>query len=119
MYVGWPAWRGENVPSNKLLGLRRGKTHIARDPSSPMRCAHVTDPSVNGHICVPLAAQGETLGVLYLEYPCESAMPLAGQCDDELEALGRHATAVGERISLALANLNLREVLRVQSIRDP
>jgi diguanylate cyclase (GGDEF)-like protein len=33
--------------------------------------------------------------------------------------LERQATVVGERISLALANLRLREVLRGQSIRDP
>ena len=36
-----------------------------------------------------------------------------------MEALARQAAAVGERISLALANLRLREVLRSQSIRDP
>jgi diguanylate cyclase (GGDEF)-like protein len=34
-------------------------------------------------------------------------------------ALARQASAVGERISLALANLRLRDVLRSQSIRDP
>jgi diguanylate cyclase (GGDEF)-like protein len=36
-----------------------------------------------------------------------------------MEGLGRQAIAVGERISWALANLGLREVLRSQSIRDP
>jgi diguanylate cyclase (GGDEF)-like protein len=36
-----------------------------------------------------------------------------------MEAFVRQAGAVGERISLALANLRLREVLRSQSIRDP
>jgi diguanylate cyclase (GGDEF)-like protein len=36
-----------------------------------------------------------------------------------MEAFARQAGAVGERISLALANLRLREVLRSQSIRDP
>jgi diguanylate cyclase (GGDEF)-like protein len=36
-----------------------------------------------------------------------------------MEALYRQAIAVAERISWALANLSMREVLRVQSIRDP
>lgn len=36
-----------------------------------------------------------------------------------MDALTRQARAVGERISMALANLRLREVLRSQSIRDP
>jgi hypothetical protein len=33
--------------------------------------------------------------------------------------LKRRAIAVAERLSLALSNLKLREVLRNQSIRDP
>jgi diguanylate cyclase (GGDEF)-like protein/PAS domain S-box-containing protein len=96
--------------------LRRGKIHLAGDPASPVRCAHVSQSSRGGHICVPLAAQGETLGVLYLEClsPTGSALP-----SDAVQSLGRQAGAVAERISLALANLKLRDVLRSQSIRDP
>jgi len=37
----------------------------------------------------------------------------------QTQDLERQTSAVGERISLALANLRLREVLRGQSIRDP
>ena len=61
-----------------------------------------------------MAAQGETLGVLYLECSYKSA-----DATLEIPELGRQAIAAGERISLALANLKLREVLRSQSIRDP
>jgi diguanylate cyclase (GGDEF)-like protein len=99
--------------------LRRGKTHLVKDPASPMRCAHANGIATHGHICAPLAAQGETLGVLFLECPSEPATYPGEQAEDQLEALSKHATAVAERISLALANLSLREVLRVQSIRDP
>lgn len=35
-----------------------------------------------------------------------------------MEALNRQAIGAGERISLALANIGLREVLRTQSVRD-
>ena len=61
-----------------------------------------------------MAAQGETLGVLYLECSHQSSGATL-----EIPELGRQAIAAGERISLALANLKLREVLRSQSIRDP
>ena len=37
----------------------------------------------------------------------------------QIEALSRRTTLAAERISLALANLSLRDRLRVQSIRDP
>ena len=99
--------------------LRRGKIHRVNDAASPLRCAHVSGSPAGGYLCVPLAAQGETLGVLCLERPCQSPNPSFGSPEDPMEALARQAAAVGERISLALANLRLREVLRSQSIRDP
>jgi diguanylate cyclase (GGDEF)-like protein/PAS domain S-box-containing protein len=99
--------------------LRRGKIHRVNDLTSPLRCAHVRGSAAGGYVCVPLSAQGETLGVLCLERPCPSSNPSFGSPDDEMEAFARQTSAVGERISLALANLRLREVLRSQSIRDP
>ena len=99
--------------------LRRGKIHRVNDAASPLRCAHVSGSPAGGYFCVPLAAHGETLGVLCLERPCQSPNPSFGSPEDQGEALARQASAVGERISLALANLRLREVLRNQSIRDP
>ena len=99
--------------------LRRGKIHRVHDLTSPLRCAHVGGSPAGGYVCVPLSAHGETLGVLCLERPCPSLNPSLGSPEDEWEAFVRQASAVGERISLALANLRLREVLRSQSIRDP
>ena len=99
--------------------LRRGKIHRVPKPASSLRCAHVSASLTDGCVCVPLAAQGETLGVLYLECPAGSSTTSQPQPQDRLEALARQAMAVGERISLALANLRLREVLRGQSLRDP
>jgi GAF domain-containing protein len=94
--------------------LRRGRMHIVDDPDSPLRCSHVNKSTGASYICVPLAAQGETLGVLYLECAQQSSNAMLGLPD-----LGRQAIAAGERISLALANLRLRDVLRSQSIREP
>jgi diguanylate cyclase (GGDEF)-like protein/PAS domain S-box-containing protein len=118
-------WGGE-IATEKAFGpddcwaLRRGKTHRVKDSASPLRCAHVKGPPpADGYLCVPLAAQGETLGVLYLEYASASAAPSSGATADPMAILERQATAVGERLSLALANLRLREALQRQSIRDP
>ena len=94
--------------------LRRGKANLVKDAASPMRCPHVLGFPKNGYLCAPLAAQGETLGVLYLEFPPADA---AGNADP-VKVLERQVTAVGERLSLALANLRLREALQQQSIRD-
>ncbi len=99
--------------------LRRGKVHRLKDSGAPLRCAHVNKSPMNGYVCLPLAAQGETLGILYVERLPEPLVPAVESGLDQTEMLVRQATAVGERISLALANLRLREVLRSQSIRDP
>ena len=117
------AW-GEKLTSDKTFApdscwaLRRGKSHPVDDPTSPMRCGHV-DSSVAGYACVPLAAHGETLGVLYIEKAGRSSIPPGLLPEDQMEALCRQGGAIGERMSLALATLRLREVLRSQSIRDP
>jgi len=93
--------------------LRRGKIHIVDDAASPLLCAHIAGAPGSAFLCAPLAAQGETLGVFHLEaLPSKNGSP-------SIESLAGKASAVAERISLALANLKLREALRRQSIRDP
>ncbi|HLJ59080.1 MAG TPA: diguanylate cyclase [bacterium] len=104
---------------NSCWALRRGKIHIVKGPDSPMMCEHVRGANPNEYVCVPLAAQGETLGVLCIEGRPEPLAASGKGSTDEIETLVRRATAAGERLSLAVANLHLREVLRRQSIRDP
>jgi diguanylate cyclase (GGDEF)-like protein/PAS domain S-box-containing protein len=96
-------------------GLRRGKLYGG--PGSHLPCSHVHGSA--NYLCVPLIAQGETLGVLYVDDKASllSASPEAVQ--HEQATLKRQSIAVAERVSLALANLKLRELLRNQSIRDP
>ena len=105
-------------PPDTCWALRRGKIHQVEDSSSPMRCAHV-EGSVGGYVCVPLAAHGETLGVLYIERAARTSIPAGLLPEDQMAALARQGSAIGERMSLALATLRLRDVLRSQSIRDP
>src|SRR5476649_946375 len=61
-----------------------------------------------------MMAQGETLGLLYVQ-----ARPDEGDAAPISEAKQQLVTAVAEQIALALANLRLRETLRQQSVRDP
>jgi diguanylate cyclase (GGDEF)-like protein len=70
-------------------------------------------------LCVPLVAQGETLGVVYVEDKLSLLAPSPQAVQFEQSTLKRRSIAVAERISLALVNLKLRELLRNQSIRDP
>jgi diguanylate cyclase (GGDEF)-like protein/PAS domain S-box-containing protein len=100
-------------------GLRRGKVHVVPDAQSAMRCDHVRRTPDAGHICIPLMAHGETLGLLYFECPRDTVVLGPEIQSDPWKGIAERAAVVGERLSLALANLQLREVLRQQSVRDP
>jgi len=99
--------------------LRRGKPYGEQGQGTPVKCSHVTDGLSGHYLCVPLIANGETLGVLYLENSSLPPHPLSSAELDEQTNLNRRAIAVAERVSLALANLELRELLRNRSIQDP
>lgn len=65
----------------------------------------------SGYVCVPVLAQGGALGVLYVQHDTHDAR--------EHEAIARLARELAERLGLALANLELRESLRHESLHDP
>ncbi|SMB86589.1 diguanylate cyclase [Deinococcus hopiensis] len=89
-------------------GLRRGRP-FRSDPLEQglqgLRCRHVQGSGTA--LCVPLLAQGETVGLLHL---C-SHEPITARQE-------RVAQTTAETMALALVNLRLRETLRQQSIRD-
>jgi diguanylate cyclase (GGDEF)-like protein/PAS domain S-box-containing protein len=118
------AW-GRGEEAEKLFrpqdcwGLRRGKVHVVPDTQSAMRCGHARSTPDAGHICIPLMAHGETLGLLYFECPRDAVVLAPEIHSNPWKGIAERAAVVGERLSLALANLQLREVLRQQSVRDP
>ena len=124
---------GEVPPQDRVFtpddcfALRRGQAHCVTDLGSGLLCRHVS-PSFDGaqdvplpasYLCVPMMAQGETLGILHLR----SGGPAASQNEQERETLAASqqqlAITLAEQIALALANLKLREALHSQAIRDP
>ncbi len=91
--------------------LRRGMIHLVADLPQGLRCHHVPqDAEIASTLCIPMIAQGEILGLFYLNTKVATALPEAKQ------QLGR---TVAEQLALAIANLRLRETLQNQSIRDP
>lgn len=89
-------------------GLRRGKSHLVPRGASATRCRHTPPREDTSSLCIPVAVQGENLGLLHLRRDSaefsESGLQLA--------------QTLADTMGLALANLKLRETLRQQSIRD-
>ena len=102
-------WQGaDRFEPSECWALLKGHAHCSDDDGLEIRCGHSHD----GHdvqICIPLVAQGETLGILHLSYPDK----------EHMEANSAMAESMAEQIGLALANMRLREDLRQQAIRDP
>lgn len=101
----------ELIAGDDCWALRMGSAHNVATDTPTLRCAHLHSEMRESYICSPLIAHGEMLGLLHLQagWPAESQRPAA-----RVEL----AQEFAERIALALANFNLRESLRVQSIRD-
>ena len=106
----------EMFPPADCWALRRGRLHSVGAEGTSMVCAHVarTHPTIHPYICAPMMAQGETLGLLFLQSHSSD-----GSATALSESKQQLAAAVAEQIALALSNLKLRETLRQQSVRDP
>ncbi|WP_204151408.1 PAS domain S-box protein [Leptolyngbya sp. CCY15150] len=90
--------------------LRRGRWHSITPDRQGLYCNHIKDaPPDLVTLCIPMIAQGETLGMFYLSTKRPEGLPLPKQ---------QLARTVAEQVGLAIANLNLRETLQNQSIRD-
>jgi diguanylate cyclase (GGDEF)-like protein/PAS domain S-box-containing protein len=108
------SWGDCQLPSpefeaNECWGLRTGKPHlvVAGDPTAP--CQHATG-ATHSYLCIPILAQGETVGVLHL------------QATDEVPQLNSaelsFKTTFAGQVGLSIANIKLREELRTQSVHD-
>ncbi len=111
---------GEQVfAPDDCWALRSGRMHCVDEPTPAIVCPHLSAWSAVAHLCVPMTAQGDILGILHVHSnPVSPAVTKEGI--RPLPASKRQlATAVAEQVGLALANLKLRETLRLLSVRDP
>lgn len=107
------AIQGEQVfPPQDCWALRRGRLRGSGDPNLEMPCGHMAAARTENYLCLPLSAQGETLGMLHIQ---ELSLPAR----ERSESVHRLAVTAGDHISLALANIRLRETLRYQVAHDP
>jgi diguanylate cyclase (GGDEF)-like protein len=116
------AWNGgKMMPAmhpDDCWGLRRGRPYSFGENEIDFRCSHV-DPSVQSeYCCIPILAHGETIGLLNLEFRCDSGSDSEKPNKEANAEQRRLGLVCAEQISLAIANVKLRDQLRDQSIRD-
>jgi diguanylate cyclase (GGDEF)-like protein len=110
------SWNGGRVQPtmhpDDCWGLRLGRLYTYCKDATDFPCVHLMSEQPKEYCCIPILAHGETIGLLHLEFHCKDGEPqdLAEQ---------RHLGLVcAEQMSLAIANIKLRDQLRDESIRD-
>ncbi len=106
-------------PPNACWSLRLGQPHWSGHLGNDMVCQHLTKSSTIDSLCVPMVAQGNTIGVLHLEFTSKEGNPNQISSESLRDSRQRLAVSVASNLALSLASLQLRETLREQSIRDP
>ena len=110
------SWGDSLSPTQHILSpedccaMRGGRLHLRGESSHGLCCRHFSGSIPEAYICLPLAALGETLGILHIS---------ASNSEVFTPARMAMIQQAGEYAALRLANLRLREKLHDQSIRDP
>jgi diguanylate cyclase (GGDEF)-like protein len=91
--------------------IQRKRIHLSHSDTPRSACAHIRLPQGVDSMsaaCIPLTAQDDSLGWVYLSANGQGAFPKLSL-----------AVAACEQLGLALANLKLRQHLSDLSVRDP
>ena len=103
---------------NECWGLRHGRPHAVDGHSHTVACKHMDSETSNWHLCLPLSAHSETIGLLCLHARDEAAF--TDEHDDRaLEERAKFHVMIADSMALAIASLRLRESLESQAVRDP
>lgn len=109
-------WNGgktkDHIRPTDCWGLRRGRTYKFGASDIHFTCEHAEPHDDRPYFCFPILAHGETVGLMHLTSNCEGD-------NSEFFDSQRLAQMCAEQISLAIANVRLRDELQDQSIRDP
>lgn len=92
-------------------GLRRGRTYEYGASEIDFVCEHAEPHDGRPYFCFPILAHGETVGLLHLR-----AHEHKGEA---FHASKKLAQLCAEQISMAIANVQMRDQLHDQSVRDP
>lgn len=90
--------------------LKRGKPHVNLPAGRKLCCEHHGGP--HGALEIPMIARGDILGLLQI-------FAVGADAEARLNQISGLGAALADAMSLALANIALRDKLRSQALRDP
>jgi diguanylate cyclase (GGDEF)-like protein len=113
------AWNGGHAGAamqpDDCWALRRGRMYTFGESEIHFPCGHVAADEGKHYSCIPILAHGETIGMLHLEFLADGGIEPSRE---RISVERRLGLVCAEQISLAIANVKLRDQLRDQSTRD-
>ncbi len=106
----------ETFKPSQCMALISNRLHVSETGKNGLRCRHLLKGFSGNFICIPLSAQGESIGLLHLQIEKEQ-LPFSDM--EMTESRQLLIMTLSEHISLSLYNIKLRDKLRYQAIRDP
>jgi GAF domain-containing protein len=109
---------GQIFAPEECWALRRGRSHAHPRGASGFRCSHLMGEGAS--VCLPLIANGEAIGTIAVQNHHDTAFH-PEESEAESNAFARRcqiAASVAEHVAFCISNLNLREALRLQAVRD-
>lgn len=116
------AWNGAAISQPMLpddcWSLRRGHTVAHGESELDVHCSHVDSSKSAEYCCIPVLAHGETIGMLHLVFHQKFQLGVRYSREDAFVDQRRLGLICAEQISMAIANIKLRDQLQDQAIRD-
>jgi len=114
----WNGCRLEpEIRPDDCWGLRRGRMYAYGSNEIDFMCSHADKDNAHKYVCIPIIAHGDTIGLMHL-VASSATHELTGEPREFDTADRKRALMCAEQISLAIANVRLRDQLHNQSIRD-
>jgi diguanylate cyclase (GGDEF)-like protein len=112
-----PDFAAQILP-DECWALRRGRAYAYGLKPIQFVCEHVTKPGTP-YFCLPIVAHGETIGLMHIVFDgFEEGGVMRHMRDDVLRNRWDISLICAEQISLAIANVRLRQELHERSVRD-
>ena len=119
--VSWgtsPDFASHILPDD-CWALRRGRAYAYGSKPIEFACDHVGKPGTP-YFCLPIIAHGETIGLMHIVFDgFEEGGIMRHMRAEVLRNRWDISLICGEQISLAVANVRLRQELHDKSVRDP
>ncbi|WP_019216526.1 sensor domain-containing diguanylate cyclase [Legionella tunisiensis] len=119
--TGWgkPAVEEKIIGTEQCWAIRRGQIYHYYNSDQSIPCQHVkTVKPTPCYVCIPLQAQNENIGLLYLEF-INSQQLSEKEFRQLVESHEQLIISIAESIALSLSNIKLHASIKMRSIRDP